>query len=266
MPSVLTSESGSALNRQDLEGAEPTRPGIHVVKPHGRLIARGEKTVIIKNRRFTRYSGVPIYVVQGSDVWALIDMKDPRSISLRDFGRLRQQHRMSELDRETRWPGTGKLYAYEFELVKAFDPPLKAVKTPKEAQTFMERVQIEPRKEVPTEKKGIAPDLDFEEKGFHPVRATTAAELMKASAVVWKELPSGQRAELRERLAALEHEQWMKWAKAVIDEVESDRQDRWRSFFVPYKELTEASKDDDREWADKILQLIDELLSDIVTP
>lgn len=69
------------------------------------------------------------------------------------------------------------------------------------------------------------------------------------------------RHELREALAALEHEQWAAWA-ANIAETESitpARLERWqRLIAAPYAELTEAEKDLDREWADKALALIDE--------
>lgn len=64
--------------------------------------------------------------------------------------------------------------------------------------------------------------------------------------------------EFKERLADLEHEQWMKWAGTVMPEVSSGRQARWQEYMVPYEELTEKVKDYDRKWADKILKLIDE--------
>jgi RyR domain-containing protein len=65
-------------------------------------------------------------------------------------------------------------------------------------------------------------------------------------------------AELRERLAELEHEQWMAWAKAVWDEVSPARRERWAPLMVPYHQLTEASKDQDREWADKVLATVNQ--------
>ena len=64
---------------------------------------------------------------------------------------------------------------------------------------------------------------------------------------------------LRERLADLEHEQWMKWAGSVMPEVSQGRQDRWQGYMVPYAELTEKVKDYDRKWADKILDILQEV-------
>jgi len=63
---------------------------------------------------------------------------------------------------------------------------------------------------------------------------------------------------LREKLAELEHEQWMAWSKAVANEVSFARLERWRKMWCPYSELTEEQKDQDRKWADKVLQAIKE--------
>jgi hypothetical protein len=57
-----------------------------------------------------------------------------------------------------------------------------------------------------------------------------------------------------ERLAHLEHEQWMSWAKAVADEVSEERRKRWQQYWVPYSELPEDIKDLDRVWAKKVLE------------
>lgn len=61
---------------------------------------------------------------------------------------------------------------------------------------------------------------------------------------------------LREKLAALEHDQWVEWAKVVEAEVSPERRKRWQKYYVPYDELDEEVKDQDRVWADKILAVI----------
>lgn len=58
---------------------------------------------------------------------------------------------------------------------------------------------------------------------------------------------------LLERLARLEHEQWMEWSQAVADEVSPERRERWRRYWVPYEELPEEIKELDRQWARKVL-------------
>jgi hypothetical protein len=61
------------------------------------------------------------------------------------------------------------------------------------------------------------------------------------------------RQELLERLAELEHEQWVAWSRAVADEVSAERRRRWQECWVPYAELPEEVKELDREWARKVL-------------
>ena len=64
--------------------------------------------------------------------------------------------------------------------------------------------------------------------------------------------------ELVERLAALEHEQWMEWAKAVQDSepISKRRRQRWAQFMVPYEQLPEDVKEHDRVWARKVLGIL----------
>jgi hypothetical protein len=61
---------------------------------------------------------------------------------------------------------------------------------------------------------------------------------------------------LLERLAELEHEQWVAWAKAVAAEVSPERRARWEAYFVPYALLPEEVKEQDREWARKVLEVL----------
>ena len=62
---------------------------------------------------------------------------------------------------------------------------------------------------------------------------------------------------LLEKLAELEHIQWVKWAKSIYPEVSLIKQKRWKKFFCPYEQLEEQHKEVDREWARKVLVIID---------
>jgi len=59
-----------------------------------------------------------------------------------------------------------------------------------------------------------------------------------------------------EKLAALEHEQWMEWSRSVALEVSDKRRRRWEKYWVPYAELDESVKDWDRVWAKKVLKIL----------
>jgi len=61
-----------------------------------------------------------------------------------------------------------------------------------------------------------------------------------------------------ERLAALEHEQWVTWAQEILNKenISGERGDRWEKFFIPYEELSEEVKEHDRVWARKVIEVI----------
>lgn len=60
-----------------------------------------------------------------------------------------------------------------------------------------------------------------------------------------------------ERLAELEHEQWMEWSKAVADEVSPEWRARWEKYWVPYDQLPEEVKEQDRVWARKVIAVFE---------
>ena len=66
--------------------------------------------------------------------------------------------------------------------------------------------------------------------------------------------------DLIEKLAELEHEQWIYWSKniAETEQIASNRLERWKNLWCPYSELTEEQKEQDREWARKVLQIVNE--------
>ena len=63
---------------------------------------------------------------------------------------------------------------------------------------------------------------------------------------------------LLEKLAELEHEQWMEWSKAIAPEINTayylPHLERWKKCWVPYSKLTEEQKEYDRVWARKIVE------------
>jgi hypothetical protein len=62
---------------------------------------------------------------------------------------------------------------------------------------------------------------------------------------------------IRERLAALEHEQWAHWTRYLLDHLTPENVERWRrQIDTPYEELSESEKQSDREWADRVLELV----------
>jgi hypothetical protein len=66
--------------------------------------------------------------------------------------------------------------------------------------------------------------------------------------------------ELLEKLADLEHQQWIEWSKSVSTEVSKERQARWKKYWVPYSDLDEKVKEQDRVYARKIIKLLKSIL------
>ncbi len=64
--------------------------------------------------------------------------------------------------------------------------------------------------------------------------------------------------ELLERLAAIEHEQWRRWSEqiAISEKISEERLARWRGLWISYSTLSEESKEQDRVWARKVLDLL----------
>lgn len=64
--------------------------------------------------------------------------------------------------------------------------------------------------------------------------------------------------DLLEQLAELEHQQWMSWAKHLMatEQLATATVKRWQSYFVPYAQLPEDIKELDRNYARKVLTLL----------
>lgn len=75
----------------------------------------------------------------------------------------------------------------------------------------------------------------------------------------------GEVVKLIDKLAELEHRQWMQWAaKIMLEEpgLSPERRKRWEGFMVPYESLPEDWKEYDREWAKMMLAEIRCLIAD----
>ena len=62
-----------------------------------------------------------------------------------------------------------------------------------------------------------------------------------------------------EKLAELEHKQWIHWSKNIAKtepDISLERKERWKKLWIPYSELSEKYKIQDRVWAKKVLYLI----------
>jgi C4-dicarboxylate-specific signal transduction histidine kinase len=67
-------------------------------------------------------------------------------------------------------------------------------------------------------------------------------------------------AQVVEKLADLEHRQWMHWSQYVAREhnISEELKEKWDENWKPYSELSEEMKEKDRKWARKSLKIIKE--------
>jgi hypothetical protein len=65
--------------------------------------------------------------------------------------------------------------------------------------------------------------------------------------------------DLIERLAELEHAQWVYWSKSIAHEVSPERLERWKKYWVDYKDLPEDIKNMDRDWAMRVIDIIEDV-------
>ena len=62
-----------------------------------------------------------------------------------------------------------------------------------------------------------------------------------------------------EHLAAVEHDQWMGWSRdlAKKETLSPERLARWETLWVPYADLSEEQKEQDRVYARRVLQCVE---------
>lgn len=70
--------------------------------------------------------------------------------------------------------------------------------------------------------------------------------------------------DLLEKLAELEHEQWMTWAKKILEteNISIETRTRWAKYFVPYSELSEEVKELDLSFAQKSFNIFKKYLQE----
>ena len=74
------------------------------------------------------------------------------------------------------------------------------------------------------------------------------------------------RSELIERLADLEHKQWMNWSKniAETESISLERFNRWQQLWIDYNDLTEEQKEQDRVWAVHSVKIFENWLQGMI--
>lgn len=82
-------------------------------------------------------------------------------------------------------------------------------------------------------------------------------ELLVTRAERWVPMFKGWGVTFLDRLAEIEHKQWMQWASKLMETeaaLSPERLARWKRLMVPFDQLSEEWKEYDREWARHVLR------------
>jgi hypothetical protein len=84
------------------------------------------------------------------------------------------------------------------------------------------------------------------------------AEIMGVDIEKMADETNPKETQLIEALAELEHTQWVAWSKDIAEKekLSRERLRRWKGLWIPYSELSEEMKEEDRKWARKAIKII----------
>ena len=129
--------------------SEPDLTGLYLTPPHGQLIAQGKKTAIVKSFHLKSHLDESLYLLSGKFCYGIISLKEPRSINIKEFQNLFEEHQISEAERKLWWEDYRKLFFYSIEIINIFDQP-KPYKYQKGPQVFVKDVQFTEKGDEPT--------------------------------------------------------------------------------------------------------------------
>jgi hypothetical protein len=130
---------GKLKKGKDLEDIH-AQPGIILVEPHGEQLIEGEKTLVVKSKKFNILDKV-FLVIQGNTAMGAVEFGSVKEIDLEEFNKLRGQHKITEEERKKWWPDKEKFWAYKPSIVIKFKKPRK-IHRPKGTQTFIKSVKL----------------------------------------------------------------------------------------------------------------------------
>jgi len=124
----------------DLEDEAETS-GLILVEPHGKLLVDGKKTLMVKSIRLKDIQNKPWLIIQGDEALGVVMFGKAEQISLEEFEELRDEHKISEEEREKWWPEKRTFYKYKPLVVYRFKKPAKVVRE-KGPQVIIKQVKF----------------------------------------------------------------------------------------------------------------------------
>lgn len=150
-------------------------------KPHGFLIWHGKQTGIAAVQPLELSDG-PALLTSGGEAYGHITLSQPAQMTVKEFDRLGDKHRMRPIDRKMLWPEAKALYIYDIKEFVPFDhpKPIENGEVIDYEPTYEERQAIKQISELPKVITLIAEAVTLEPDGLALVDGLKSEELEKA--------------------------------------------------------------------------------------
>ena len=120
--------------------------GLYLVAPHGTLLATGEKRAVVKARKF-RMAGEWLAILEDQRLLGVAKFKAPKALTLEEFRKTYDLHKVSEAERLAWWMDKRKLWLYPVEEMWAYPTPIEYDVLPG-TQTFLKEVILPSREKL----------------------------------------------------------------------------------------------------------------------
>jgi hypothetical protein len=113
------------------------------------------------------------------------------------------------------------------------------------------------------EERDIEDAIEQAEKdGFEYIFVNHSPRVNNSVQAAEESMEKEQRDAMVEALAAVAHEQWLEFAESVKGEVSEELKTEWEPRMVPYDQLDDGAKEQDREWAEEILMAVEPFMGE----
>jgi len=119
---------------------------LYLVAPHGTLLATGEKRAVVKARKF-RMAGEWLAILEDQRLVGVAKFKAPKPLTVEQFRKAYDLHRISEAERLAWWMDKRKLWLYPVEEMWAYPTPIE-YDVPPGTQTFLKEVVLPSREKL----------------------------------------------------------------------------------------------------------------------
>ena len=117
--------------------------GLYLAPPHGKLVYRGKKTAIAKNRPYPELVGEFVLCSDGVNgrAYGIVTNEQEGPFDAKEFKARFNDHRVTEKEQARWWPDGDVFYLYTIQDFAAFQRPLP-VEVPAGVQTLMGEVKF----------------------------------------------------------------------------------------------------------------------------